>query len=1822
LASLNTIDGEFTAGDDTPDDPFGTPVVYYSRQTGLWGQTSTWSLTGHNTDDEPSTVPGASDIVIIGSQDSVYLGTDNTTPDTDVRNCASLKIEEGSALDIGYNPSCNFAVVLDHENGNGNFRLTTSYNTGSTFEFPSGDFSDFNINLGTTELYSTNPTVGTTYWLPNGVTSYGNLTISPTGGSNIIFPNNDLLIYGDLITRGQNAGSWYCPTWNTDYPEAPINPVAKTITIKGDFRMQGGSLTYYDNDNLAMDFIVYGDLVFAEETGIRAWNNANNQSFAVGGSIINNANAPAGGYWDQDYNRGANFEDIPLTFFGDETEYITNTTNPNSYTSLDQVIIDKGTDQSDSLVVDIEGTLNTPNDNWLTLKNGTFKYLRNDDLRITEQSSFTIPSTSGLYINSTGNTIFLANDNVNNNDVYLNGKLTIIDGDIYIGQPGAPNNNNDIEYSGGGNSEIDIQGGSLTVNGQIRRNPSTSSGILKYNQSGGTVTINGRNAIADNAKLEILNSGSEFNMSGGTLTIVRGGGDGTFGDLYLRPNNSSVTGGEIIFNPLGSGNQDYIFDANVPVWNLTINGSGGDNANVTLLVSPLQVDGDLTLSNGNSILDANVNFDIPVTINGDFNNSGIYSHRNNLTTFSGGTQAITGTSDINFYNLTVNSLTKLTLNRDANVNNDLILSRGTLECGTNTVYLQGDLTNNATYTDSNSGLVLNGKSQQNISGTGTFGRLELDNNQGARTDNDITLQKDLILTNGILDINNNLFTLGVESDILGAPFDNTKMITSDGVFSNVGLRKYFDIYSGADQNFTFPIGTSGKYTPAELTYSDIGNVGYIRVNNINNNHPGVLDEDNVLDYYWEVESDGITGFNGSLVFNYKEEDVQVTGTNTEADYIAAALLLPGTSWSKSIDEVDETNNLINFNYSGVNSLNGEYTAGVDPALPNQVPEFTSINNGDWSDPGNWNQTAGDPYTLTGAPNGFILIVDADDTVTTDIDYATAYRITINGKLKVTSSTYGHNIGTVSGDGTLYMESGTFPAGRYTNFLDCSNNATLEYGGSSDYTLIADLYTSVPNLHFTGTGTRILPNKDLTICNQLLIDGPTLDNSVNNRQLTIQGTMERYNTGAFRSGTGANATVSFAGSSEQNIGGSLGDFTGSNAFNNLEIDNGAGLVVNTNGEIEVANNLLLTNGNIVTTNTNKLTITNTAINCVFPAGGSSSSYVDGPLTKYINQGDDFVYPIGKGDTLGNKLTLSSIRVGTIAWTAEFFTPNPTYTDFASPLTYVNSKEYWTISANSGDKAKVGLDWDPLSDLTPLMTQNGVSDMRVAGYNTSTSQWEEIASTATGDNNNGTVTTSTEITIPASGTSDYTTSCVNVTKPRARLNPSGAVCGDEGIPVTFTGVDAGDLNYILTYEKGGVEQPPVTISSLPYTLPTDATGTTYQLTSFTYNEPGSSTTGVVDPAVITTYTVPTAADAGPDQSICGGTSAVMDANSPAVGTGQWSVISGTGGSFVDPTDPTTTFNGTNGTTYTLRWTISNGGCYSSDDVIIDFPLLPVQPDPFSVSSTVVCQGDVDVEYTVPNDPSVTYTWSYDGTGVTIVGSGNSVTLDFANNATSGNLSVIATNGCGDSPPRTVYITVNELPVDYNFVVGGNTSICSSDSIEIQLENSETGVNYELFQNGNPTGNIVGGNTGGIISFGYYNTAALYEVNATNTTTGCTRYLSDQLNLIVNTSPDVNPTVVDDSVCYNNGGVVTTLDANLISGTVHEYQWSPSADLVNANTATPDYQPTINPDTVLIENWFKVTATDTVNGCADLDSVKVILLRKPVTGNQYYVPDNFDQ
>lgn len=83
--------------------------------------------------------------------------------------------------------------------------------------------------------------------------------------------------------------------------------------------------------------------------------------------------------------------------------------------------------------------------------------------------------------------------------------------------------------------------------------------------------------------------------------------------------------------------------------------------------------------------------------------------------------------------------------------------------------------------------------------------------------------------------------------------------------------------------------------------------------------------------------------------------------------------------------------------------------------------------------------------------------------------------------------------------------------------------------------------------------------------------------------------------------------------------------------------------------------------------------------------------------------------------------------------------------------------------------------------------------------------------------------------------------------------------------------------------------------------------------------------------------TIAAAGSDQTLTCGTTTTLAGNTPAYGTGTWTVVSGAA-TITSPNSPTSTVTGLIlGSSATLRWTIDNGRCGSTfDDVTISTPI----------------------------------------------------------------------------------------------------------------------------------------------------------------------------------------------------------------------------------------------------------------------------------------------
>ncbi len=189
-------------------------------------------------------------------------------------------------------------------------------------------------------------------------------------------------------------------------------------------------------------------------------------------------------------------------------------------------------------------------------------------------------------------------------------------------------------------------------------------------------------------------------------------------------------------------------------------------------------------------------------------------------------------------------------------------------------------------------------------------------------------------------------------------------------------------------------------------------------------------------------------------------------------------------------------------------------------------------------------------------------------------------------------------------------------------------------------------------------------------------------------------------------------------------------------------------------------------------------------------------------------------------------------------------------------------------------------------------------------------------------------------PCASTFDDVVVKFNQTPTSAAAGPdqTGAVtCGLTTInlqgntPIVGTG-----LWSIVSGTGGSFSNP-----NLPNSNFSGSAGNTYTLRWTISNSPCAAAT---DEVVVTFNRNPTVAAAGPDQtgaSTCGLSAVTLAGNSPAIGSGSWSVVSGTGGSFSNANSPTSTFSGVAGNAYTLRWTISSAPCTASfDEVAITF------------------------------------------------------------------------------------------------------------------------------------------------------------------------------------------------------------------------------------------------------------------------------------------------
>ncbi|MGJ3235867.1 immunoglobulin domain-containing protein, partial [Marivirga sp.] len=164
----------------------------------------------------------------------------------------------------------------------------------------------------------------------------------------------------------------------------------------------------------------------------------------------------------------------------------------------------------------------------------------------------------------------------------------------------------------------------------------------------------------------------------------------------------------------------------------------------------------------------------------------------------------------------------------------------------------------------------------------------------------------------------------------------------------------------------------------------------------------------------------------------------------------------------------------------------------------------------------------------------------------------------------------------------------------------------------------------------------------------------------------------------------------------------------------------------------------------------------------------------------------------------------------------------------------------------------------------------------------------------------------------------------------------VCDGETLDFTISSSQPG-VNYQLFDEtntafsnavvgNGGI----ISITSDAFNLATYTDGSE-TITVKATNGSSGCVNDLTDTETITIYEPPTTADAGTDQENCGSGNFTLAANMPSVGTGNWTVESGTA-TIDSPNLNNSTVSGVPaGSSAVLRWTISNGACADSFDEV---------------------------------------------------------------------------------------------------------------------------------------------------------------------------------------------------------------------------------------------------------------------------------------------------
>lgn len=738
----------------------------------------------------------------------------------------------------------------------------------------------------------------------------------------------------------------------------PVPPAGSSVTIShavtldvsptiGSLILSSGSL------DLGSNTLTFSD-------GARFTNNAtftpNSGTVVFSGSArIDGSTAPTFNVLTAGNGVISTFGNWSVTTFNKNTSTVSfrDAGNISSATSFYNVTFESGT-RTLLANIDVEGTI--------AVDGGTLVTTGSQTLTLSGSNSQLLVNTNGTITGT---------DNGGGNDLYLvvSGGLATVGGTKSLSGDNLGRKFYQVTVNPG--STLALSRGIL-----VKYNSFTVNGILQINSNGFVETgvVSSSNAIYGVNGSLIYNNGGPYSVTTGewptssspknvtiqnnsAITLVASSPRTITGDLTLTSGTLADNGNTITVNKhvtgtsgIHSGSGKLLLSGGsthsiggVTLGNIELNDAAGASLNGATVIT-----GTLTLTTGQLNISSQ-SLEIRNPLAGTATNliGGTTS-----TLIAGGSSSgmviPSSITALNHFSVTNTSVGGVTLSANLPLEGNLTIGSGsTLNDASFTITVKGDISNQGTHSGSGKVLMQGKASPAAITGSGVFGNLEFDDNDGFTISANPSVSGTLTMTNGNISTGSNTLTLGVSAAQTG-----TLVYSSGRIFG--GFRRWFA--PSTVSNVLFPIGivTASALVDLSFTSAPVSG-GTLRAsfsinpagqNGLPLNDSGYPITTTASSGYWTISAaNGLSG--GTYDLNLTAQNFGgilsyttlrlIKRTNSSSPWVIEGTHVPATG-SNSIPVVKRSG-LTTFSDFTVASDAG------DNSLPVELSEFSARQNG-------------------------------------------------------------------------------------------------------------------------------------------------------------------------------------------------------------------------------------------------------------------------------------------------------------------------------------------------------------------------------------------------------------------------------------------------------------------------------------------------------------------------------------------------------------------------------------------------------------------------------------------------------------------------------------------------------------------------------------------------------------------------------------------------------------------------------------------------------------------------------------------------------------